>query len=39
VKISGTDVTGKQKQWDASTRTLLLEYPNQPEGQWIEIEF
>jgi hypothetical protein len=38
VKINGTDATEKQKQWHAATRTLLLEYPNKPEGQWIEVE-
>lgn len=39
VKINGVDATENQKQWHASTRTLLLEYANQPDGQWIQIDY
>lgn len=39
VKINEVAATEKQKHWDAATHTLLLEYANQPDGQWIQIEY
>ncbi|HQH73363.1 MAG TPA: hypothetical protein PK360_14920, partial [bacterium] len=42
-KVEGKDPTGRaidlQPQWDAKTKTLLVKYPNHPDGVRMTVEF
>ena len=39
VKIEGYAESEVRSTWDSGSKTLLLEYPNSPDGVWVEVAF